>query len=576
MRQRLSGVTPRDLRWGMAHDVVIRNGTVVDGTGSPARRADLAIDGDRITVIGGVEERGRREIDADGCLVTPGFVDIHTHLDAQLAWDPIASSSCWHGVTSIVVGNCGVTFAPVRSGDHAYLAAMMESVEDIPRASILDGLPWDWEGYPGYLDWLERIDKGVHVGGLVGHSAVRYYVMGDRALDEQVVTTPDEISAMSTLVGDAIAAGALGFSSSRTLRHRVPDGRFVPGTWAGVDELLALARAAGPGRVVECAPRFDGDGPAEPRVDAELAWMEHVSRTVGCAVTFNLTQTREQGTHYRHALALARAANQRGASIRPQTSPRFIGLLTGLVHRTPFDAHPAWQALQALPADERLAALRDPSTRATLIDQARDDRRGLDAFFVLNDGDTADYACDPDRSLVALADARGTSPVEAFVDLAIETDGALLLSWPLLNQDPAAIGEMLADPVVMLGLADAGAHVGQTMDASAPTSFLTTWVRDRGLVSIEEGVRRLTSDTAHTFGIDRGVLAPGAVADVNVLDLDALALDVPEYVHDFPHGAGRFTQRARGYTHTLVAGEVFVEHGEHTGALTGRVLRSRR
>ncbi|MBM3660931.1 MAG: amidohydrolase family protein, partial [Actinobacteria bacterium] len=541
----------------MTLDLVIRNGTVVDGTGAPPRPADVGIAGDTVVAVGTVDERGHREIDADGRLVTPGFVDVHTHLDAQLAWDPIASSSCWHGVTSIVVGNCGVTFAPVKPGDHGYLAAMMESVEDIPRDAILGGLPWDWEGYPGYLDWLDRTPKGLHVGGMVGHSPVRYYVMGERALEEGAVPTAGELEAMVTLVRDAVAAGALGFSSSRTLRHRVPDGRFVPGTWAEADELVALAGAVGPTGVLEVAPRFDGDGPAEPRVDTELAWMERVSREAGCAVTFNLTQTREQGDHFRRAIARAKAANDRGARIRPQTSPRFIGLLTGLAHRTPFDAHPAWQALQSLPVAERLAALRDPARRAALVDEARGDRTGLDTFYVLNEPDgTARYDCTPDRSLVAVADGRGVSPVEAFVDLTLETDGALLLSWPLLNQQTDAIAEMLTDPVVMLGLADAGAHVGQTMDASAPTSLLTYWVRERGLMPVEEAVRRLTSDTASVFGIDRGVLAPGAVADVNVIDFDGLALDVPEFRHDFPHGAGRFAQRARGYDHTVVAGEV--------------------
>ena len=558
----------------MALDLVIRNGSLVDGTGTPPRPADVGISGGTVVAVGEVAERAHREIDADGRLVTPGFVDVHTHLDAQLAWDPIASSSCWHGVTSIVVGNCGVTFAPVKPGDHGYLAAMMESVEDIPRDSILDGLPWDWEGYPGYLDWLDRTRKGVHVGGMVGHSAVRYYVMGDRALEDGVTPTGDELAAMAALVRDAVGAGALGFSSSRTLRHRVPDGRYVPGTWAGDDELLALARALGPGGVLEVAPRFDGDGPAEPRVDAELAWMERVSIEAGCGITFNLTQTRDQGDHFRRAIARAKAANARGARIRPQTSVRFIGLLTGLAHRTPFDAHPAWQELQSLPVDDRLAALRDPARRSRLVEEARSDRAGLDTFYVLNQPDgTARYDCRADHSLVALADARGVSPVEAFVELTLETDGALLLSWPLLNQETDAIGEMLSDPVVMVGLADAGAHVGQTMDASAPTSLLTYWVRERGLMPVEDAVRRLTSDTASLFGVDRGVLAPGATADVNVIDFDALALEVPEYRHDFPHGAGRFAQRARGYDYTVVAGEVFMEHGEHTGALPGRLLR---
>ena len=310
-------------------------------------------------------------------------------------------------------------------------------------------------------------------------------------------------------------------------------------------------------------------------MEGELAWMDAVSRGAGCTVTFNVTQTREQGAHYRLALARARAANDRGARIRPQTSPRFIGLLTGLAHRTPFDAHPSWHALQPLALAERLAVLRDPTRRGQLVAEAQNDRAGLEVFFVLNAPDgTARYDCDPGDSLVAVADRRGVSPVEAFVDLTLETDGKLLLSWPLLNQETDAIAEMLADPVVLLGLADAGAHVGQTMDASAPTHFLSYWVRDRELMSIEAAVQRLTSDTASTFGIDRGVLRVGAVADVNVIDLDDLALPVPDYRHDFPHGAGRFAQGARGYDYTIVAGSVFMDHGEHTGALSGQVLRA--
>jgi N-acyl-D-aspartate/D-glutamate deacylase len=302
-----------------------------------------------------------------------------------------------------------------------------------------------------------------------------------------------------------------------------------------------------------------------------------VSHVAGCTVTFNVTQTREQGEHYRRALARAREANARGAHLRPQTSARFIGLLTGLAHRTPFDAHPAWQALQPLTLAERLAALRDPTRRAVLVAEAAADRAGLEVFFVLNEADgTARYDCRPDDSLLAVADRRGVTPVEAFVDLSLETGGALLLSWPLLNQDVDAIAEMLRDPVVLLGLADAGAHVGQTMDASAPTHLLAYWARDRGLFPIEEAVRRLTSDTARAFGIERGVLAPGAVADVNVIDYDALALPVPEFRHDFPRGAGRFTQGAMGYDYTVVAGEVFMDHGEHTGALAGRMLRAGR
>jgi N-acyl-D-aspartate/D-glutamate deacylase len=559
------------------HDLVIRNGTLVDGTGSAARPSDVAVDGDRVVAVGAVTDRGARELDADGRVVTPGFVDVHTHLDAQFAWDPIGSSSCWHGVTSVVIGNCGVTFAPVKERDHTYIAEMMESVEDIPARSILDGLPWDWHTYGDYLAWLDRTALGVNVGGMVGHTALRYYAMGERSLDEATTPSADELESMARLLDEALERGALGWSTSRTLRHRVPDGRHVPGTWAQPDELLAFADVlAKHGRgVIEVSPRFDGDGPAEPRVDAELAWMEAVSTRAGRPLTFNLSQTWDQGEHWRHAIVAARAANTRGAALRPQTTPRFIGVLTGLVHRTPFDRYPAWQALEPLSLDERVAALRDPARREQLVAQAADDRAGLDVFYVLNGPDgLARYDCRPEDGLLAIADARGVSPAEAFIDLAIETDGRLLLSWPLLNQSVDAIGTMLGEPEVLLGLADAGAHVGQTMDASAPTYLLTYWVRERGTLSLEDAIRRLTSDTASTFGIaDRGVVREGAYADLNVIDWDALALPVPEYVHDFPHGAGRFLQRARGFDATIVNGEVFMERGEHTGALAGRLVR---
>jgi N-acyl-D-aspartate/D-glutamate deacylase len=559
------------------HDLVIRNGTLVDGTGGPSRPADVAVDGDRIVAVGAVDDRGTRELDAEGRLVTPGFVDVHTHLDAQFAWDPIGSSSCWHGVTSVVIGNCGVTFAPVRAEDHTYIAEMMESVEDIPARSILDGLPWDWQTYGDYLSWLDRTSLGVNVGGMVGHTALRYFSMGERSLEEDSTPTADELTTMTELLDEALEHGALGWSTSRTLRHRVPDGRYVPGTWAQPDELLAFADVlARRGRgVIEVSPRFDGDGPAEPRVDAELSWMEAVSRAAGRPLTFNLSHTWDQGEHWRHAIDVARAANERGATIRPQTTPRFIGVLTGLAHRTPFDRHPAWQALGPLSLEERVAVLREPGRREELISQAADDRAGLDVFYVLNGPDgLARYDCRPEDGLLAIAAARGVSPVEAFVDLAIETDGRLLLSWPLLNQSVAAIGTMLGEPEILMGLADAGAHVGQTMDASAPTYLLTYWVRERGQLTIEDAIRRLTSDTASTFGIpDRGVVREGAYADLNVIDWDALALPVPEYVHDFPHGAGRFLQHAQGYDATIVNGQVFMEDGQHTGALTGRLLR---
>ncbi len=572
----------------MAHDLVIRGGRLVDGTGAAAREADVVVDGGTITdvVPPGSAGDAERVIDADGLLVTPGFVDIHTHLDAQVAWDPMGTSSSWHGVTSVVMGNCGVTFAPCKPADRAYLADMMESVEDIPAESIMAALPWDWETYGDYLDSLERIDSVMNLGGMVGHCALRYWAMGDRSMDPEAQPTAAELEEMVGLLDEAMAAGALGFSTSRTLRHKVPDGRQVPGTFATREELLALAsvlrdRDRG---IFESAPRFDGDGPSEPRCRDELGWMREVALATRRPVTFNLTHTFENPDHHRLAIELARAANDEGALIRPQTTARGIGVLFSLQAATPFGRHPSWAALRDLDMAGRLAAVRDPGTRARLIAEAESapTAEELARFFVTGadgvpgqrDG-VARYDCDPRTSLPAVAAERGVSMAEAFLDLCDESDGQVLVYWPLLNQSMDAIAEMLTDDSVIMGLADAGAHVGQILDASQPTWFLTHWVRDRGLLSVEAAVRRLSADTAAFVGLPgRGTVVPGAAADLNVIDWDALALPVPEFVHDLPKGAGRWIQRAEGYVATVVNGVVALEHGRHTGATPGAVLRS--
>jgi N-acyl-D-aspartate/D-glutamate deacylase len=561
----------------VSHDLVVRNGLVVDGTGADPVPADVAIDADRITAVGAVDERGRREIDADGRVVTPGFVDIHTHLDAQLAWDPIGSSSCWHGVTSVVLGNCGVTFAPCREGDRRFLAEMMESVEDIPADSIMAGLAWDWETYGEYLDAVDRMPKGINAGGMVGHSAVRIHAMGERALDEAPASDAD-VAAMCALVAEAIDAGALGFSTSRTALHRVPDGRLVPGSHADARELIEIARVMGArGRgVFESAPALGeraADG--ERRTRAEVALLGEISRLTGRPATFGLSQTKRVPDVHRESLETVEDERAAGAQLRPQTTARGIGLLFGPACRTPFDGAPAWRALRDLPVADTIAVLRDPVRRDELIAAAD----GLPTIpmtelFVLPEGD-ARYDLGPDDTLAAHAQRRGVSPAAAFVALCDERDGRLLVNWPFLNDDLGAVEAMLRHPATVLGLADAGAHVGMIMDSSQPTFVLTYWVRERGLFDVAEAVRRLTSDTAQLFGIpDRGVLRPGAFADVNVLDLDGMRLPQPEYVHDFPNGAGRYVQRATGYDWTIVNGEVFMAAGEHTGALAGRVLRT--
>jgi N-acyl-D-amino-acid deacylase len=560
-------------------DLVIRNGTVVDGSGASARVADVGIVGERVVAVEpALAGRGHREIEADGRVVTPGFVDIHTHLDAQLAWDPIGTSSCWHGVTSVVMGNCGVTFAPCRPEDRPYLAELMESVEDIPRDAILGGLPWDWVTYGEYLGSMGRLPKGPNVGGLVGHCAVRQHAMGERSLDD-TPATEDDITAMAELVDEAMDAGALGFSTSRTLLHTVPDGRPVPGTWATPDELFAFADVLGRHHrgTFETASRLgerDGEDLAGTR--AELAWMGEVSRRSGRPVTFGLVQSDRRPELFRQIVGFAKEQNALGGCVRPQTTARGVGVLFGLQSRTPFDRSPAWQALHGLSLQEQLLVLRDAARRSQLIAEAEEHppRLDLDLLFVLPPG-PARYDCPPDTSLAAHAEQRGVSPAAAFIELALETDGTLVCNFPFLNQRLGAVEEMLDDPLVTLGLADAGAHVGQIMDASQPTFLLTYLVRERGRWGLEEAVRRLTSDTAQLFGIaDRGVLLPGAFADVNVIDLEALTLHQPEFVHDFPGGAGRYVQGSSGYDYTLVNGEVFMDHGEHAGALPGHLLRS--
>lgn len=567
------------------HDIVIRGGEVADGTGAASARADVAIDGDRITEVGPVGEPGRREIDAAGRLVTPGFVDIHTHLDAQLFWDPDASSSCWHGVTTVVLGNCGVTFAPVRPGAERYLAGMMDSVEDIPADTIMAGLPWGWETYGDYLRTLGGRDLGVNVGGMVGHAALRYYVMGDRSLSGDPATTGD-IEAMSAVLGEAIDAGALGFSTSRSFLHTVPDGTPLPGTFAQPDELMGLAGAlAGRGRgVIEVVPRIgERDGKDRQNSRAEMAWMEAVARESGRPLTFAITQSDRRPGLWSWVMDETAAARGRGADLRPQTSSRGTAILYGLAAgRTPYDGLPAWQDLMTKPYTERVAALADASTRSALIAEAEQPAvqsgplapKDPAKIFLLPPGE-ARYDVSPGNSLAALAERRGESPAAAFLAYLRQTEGRGLLYYPVLNADLDAVAQMITTPDVVIGLGDAGAHVALTMDAGQPTYLLAHWVRETGLLPVGEAVRKLTSEGAELFGLtDRGVLRPGAYADVNVLSLDDLKLLTPELESDFPLRAPRYVQRAEGYDYTLVNGRVMAEGGELTGERPGRVVTS--
>lgn len=556
-------------------DIVIRNGQVVDGTGAPGRVADVAITDGMISEVGpAIAGSGRREIDADGRLVTPGFVDIHTHLDAQIAWDPLQTSSCWHGITSAVLGNCGVTFAPVAPGGADFLAEMMESVEDIPQRAILEGMPWDWSTYGEYLDWIDRSDKGINVGGMVGHCAVRLAAMGERGMDE-TPSSPEDIAAMAALVDEAMASGALGFSTSRTLLHVVPDGRQVPGTFADGAELLAFGEVLGRhGKgIFEAAARLGERDREEgfPKTRAEMAMLGEISRRNGRPVSFGLVSSLRRPELYSAVVEMAHEQNDAGAMIRPQTTCRGIGVIYHLLNRLPF-RNEAWRQVMGLPPEQRLAAISDPTRRPELADCEL--ASPADRMWILPDGD-ARYDCRDEDNLATIAARAGVTPAEAFIDRCIANDGHVNLNYPILNESFDAVQAMLDDPMITLGLADAGAHVGQIMDSSQPTFFLTYWVRERERWPLEEAIRRLTSDTADLFGISgRGRLAEGQHADVNVIDFDNLSLPQPEYVFDFPNGAGRYVQGASGYDYTIVNGQVFMENGEHTGLFAGTTLRS--
>ncbi len=563
------------------HDLVIRGGTLVDGSGAPARTGDVAIDGDRIAAVGDVSAPGRRELDADGLLVTPGFVDIHTHYDGQVTWDPWLTPSCWHGVTTVVMGNCGVGFAPARPDRHDWLIGLMEGVEDIPGTALSEGIRWSWETFPEYLDALEGMGRALDVAAQVPHGAVRAYVMGERGAKNEK-PTPEDIEAMAAIVREGIAAGALGFTTSRTLLHRAVDGEPVPGTFAAEDELLGIGRVLGElGQGV-----FEMASDLAPE-DREFAWMAQLSKDTGRPVTFACLQNDVDPGQWRRLLDASSRAAEEGARIVPQVAVRPTGILMGLEGTAhPFLYHQTYRALAHLPLAERVARLRDPEVRRRMLAEQPQVANPLAAFVAQSFhklfplGDPPDYEPTPDQSVKAMAERRGCTPQEVAYELLLQRDGRELLYFPILNfadGDFAPIREMLQHPETVLGLSDGGAHCGLICDASAPTYLLTYWVRDRERgerLPLEWAVHGQTRRTAELYGLrDRGLLAPGLRADVNLVDWENLAIDPPEMVHDLPADSRRLVQRARGYRATIQAGEVTFENGEPTGALPGRLVR---
>ena len=563
------------------HDLVVRDGLIVDGTGAPAFHGDVAISGGRIVEVGGKAGPAMREVAAEGRIVTPGFVDVHTHYDGQATWDSQLAPSSWHGVTTIVMGNCGVGFAPVHTDQHDFLIQMMEGVEDIPGTALHEGIPWGWESFPQYLDVLESIARTIDVGAQLPHGALRAYVMGERGTANETANA-DDLRTMGQAVHAAFAAGALGFTSSRTDVHRTAKGEHIPGFGVETDELIALGRSVGE----------TGKGTIGLNVDfldeaAEFEWIRHLQRASGRPVWFLLAQFNDDPGKYARLLDRAVQATAEGEPILAQVAGRPIGFLLGLESSLhPFVSRPSYKAIATLPMVERLARLRDPSFRAQMLSEAVNHRSDImrtvterfDRMFRL--GDPPDYEPPAEQSLAALAARQGREPQEVAYDVLLEREGRELIFMPAFNYaagDLSDVATMMAHPNTILGLSDGGAHCGLICDASTPTYMLSHWARDRTRgpkLPLEQVVRAQTSHTAALFGLnDRGRLAPGLKADINVIDFDDLQLSAPEMVYDLPAGGRRLVQRARGYNATVVAGVPIFEDGEATGALPGKLIR---
>ncbi|NKB97154.1 MAG: amidohydrolase family protein [Pseudomonadales bacterium] len=554
----------------MSHDLVVRNGQIVDGTGAVPFDGDIAISNGQISAVGQVEGRGEREIDAEGAVITPGFIDTHTHFDAQAGWDPLLTPASCHGVTTALIGNCGVTFAPCKPDGHEFLANMMETVEDIPRRAILEGLAWDWESYGEYLDSMERLNPAINLVGLVGHCASRFYVMGERAVDED--PTEDEIKQIAELVGASIREGAVGFSTSRLPAHVLPDGRSIPGTFAKPAELTAISKEVGANQgILQFVLDYQ-------KLDDEMSLIADQAKTAGTRLLFSAPYQptdRDDLTGFDSAVAQMQAD---GIDVSGLTLPRSGGFLSGLTTGLFPANHGAWRELKDLSFEDRLARVQDANFRARLVADAQEDASlvaRMKHTYWLGDADQPNYAGAWEDSLASQAASSGKDPFEIWLDVTLQTEGQALFHIRFFNHNLDTVSKFLKADWVLPGIGDAGAHVSQIMDSGWTSFMLSHWVRDKGVFSIEEAVRKLTSAQARVIGIgDRGVLAPGYRADINVVDLANVCERHPELVHDFPNGAPRLIQKAVGYKATICNGEVILENDEHTGARSGTVIRS--
>ena len=572
------------------HDLIIRGGLIVDGTGAQPQRADIAIDDGVITAIGTDLAPGVEEIDATGAIVTPGFVDVHTHYDGQATWDPELTPSSWHGVTTTVFGNCGVGFAPAKPDEHDFLIQLMEGVEDIPGAALADGIDWSWETFPEYLDALERMPRVMDIATQVPHGSVRAYVMGERGARNEEAT-PADITAMAAIVTEAVEHGALGFTSSRTMLHRALDGEPVPGTFAGADEMVALGKAVADagGGVVEVASDI-GLGGLEGNFGSDIEWMRQLADDHGLTVTYALTQADRHPDQWRELLDMSSAPVEGKGRVVAQVAGRPAGLLLGFeTSLNPFMKHPTYLALADLPFAERVTELAKPKVKAAILAEEttftgrfnHDVAHGFHKMYPL--GAEPDYEPNPEDCIAVRAERAGVDPYEYAYDVLLGDDGHGLIFFPLTdfaehNLNPTL--ERLRHHGAFLSLSDGGAHCRLICDASTPSYMLTHWARDRTKgpkLSVQEAVKLQTHDTAELYGLsDRGTLEVGKKGDVNVIDHQALTLEAPRMAYDLPTGAPRLLQRVSGYRATVVSGEVTWRDGEPTGARPGVLLRGRR
>lgn len=562
------------------YDLVIRNGQIADGSGRPMFNADVGIKEGLIVTVGCVTGRGKEEIDASGLVVAPGWVDIHTHYDGQAIWDSSFASSSWNGVTTVVMGNCGVGFAPVRNHDHECLIELMEGVEDIPGVALHEGLDWQWESFAQYLDALERIPHEIDFCAQLPHSPLRVYVMGERALRLEEATAED-VQEMRRLTKQAMEAGAIGFSTSRSINHRTIHGDPTPSLRAAEAELLGIAmglKDAGCG-VISLLSDFD-----TPDLDSEFDMLSRIVASSGRPLSFSLFQKHRDPyvQDWKRLLERTRMAVSQGLEIRGQVSPRPIGTLLGVqATRTPFSSCPSFAAQGEMDFAARLVWLKRDDVRAQLIAEVEQlpEEKTIPFQYMFPLGNPPSYEPAPETSIAVQAEKRGIKAAEIAYDLMLENEGRSFLYAPFANYADLnldACGTMIADPNTIMGLGDGGAHVGIISDASFPTYLLSHWGRDRpyGRFDLSTLIKRQTSDTANAVGLrDRGAIAPGMKADINIIDIDQLSLDAPTMHFDLPAGGKRLLQVARGYKATIVSGTPIYRNGKATGALPGRLVR---